>query len=183
MKINNSFKKIVINSFVVFGFISLTAIIILAGYLTYSLTLGNNPEINKAKNSDVRFVLNWCDLGDGKIEEVLKSFVSETGFNGDYHESYLIKISSLKDIELKNIQNSKKWYKGNDLPKILDDAISFATEFNGETPWFISEENIKTSDCYIYPQSIECNGILPRGVQLIILKPKQKLVYYIGVSI
>jgi len=181
MKINNSIKKIVINCFAIFGFISLIAIIVLGGYLTYSLTLGNKTEIDKAKISDVRFVLNWCELGDGKIEKVLKSSVSATGFSGDYHDAYLIKIKSLNENELKNIQSNGKWFRGDNLPKILDDAISFATEFNGETPWFTNEKNIKTSDCYIYSNSIDCNGLSPRAVQLIILK--QKLVYYIGVSI
>ena len=55
--------------------------------------------------------------------------------------------------------------------------------FNEETPWFLEEKDIFNKDCFVYPWYIGTNGLKPSSVQIIIIKPKLKLIYYISVSI
>ncbi len=71
-KIYNLGKK----SLMIWGGISLIGIILIFGYLAYSTTIGNKTVENKATKSDVRFVLNWCGLGDDRIEKVTNSYES-----------------------------------------------------------------------------------------------------------
>lgn len=177
-----NFKILIRNTFTIFGVFSLSVFIILGIYILFFSNSSLNPQINKATISDVRFVLNWCELGDEKIDSVLKSYVSGRSFSGDHHDSYLIKIKNFDISELEKTETGK-WYRGDELPQILDDAVKFSNGFQYETPWFIKESEIRTSEIYIYPWSIYCSGINPSSVQLIILNPKKNLVYYISASI
>jgi hypothetical protein len=145
---------------------------------------GNETITDKATKEDVRFVLNWCELGDERIEKVLKSSVSPRAFTGDHLDAYSIKISHVDTSELKKNEDMRpgQWYRGDSLPKILDDAIEFIGRFQHEIPWFPKEKSIKTSDYYIYPWSIYCHGVTPSSAQIIIVKPKEKIVYYMSVE-
>jgi hypothetical protein len=133
----------------------------------------------------VRFVLNWCNLGDERIEKVLKSLESPVSFTGDYLDAYQIKISQIDIKELKTNDNFGlgQWYRGDSLPQLLNEAVSFISGFQHEITWFPLEDEIKTSNFYIYPWSISCHGVKPDAAKLIIIKPSDKIVYFIGVKI
>ncbi|HLF53207.1 hypothetical protein [Flavobacterium sp.] len=172
--------KIIRQLLTIWGGISLLGLILIGGYLGYSMTLANKNIEDKATKSDVRFVLNWCELGDERIEKVNKSYTSGRSFTGDHFDAYSIKISNVTIDELEKQNNSTgQWYRCDSLPKILNDAVSFAGSWQHETPWFPTEKKIRTKDFYVYPWSIYCNGISPSGVQLIFINPKEKTVYYI----
>jgi len=66
--------------------------------------------------------------------------------------------------------------------EILDDAVSLIGEWQYEIPWFPSEEKLRNDEFYVYPWSIYCHGVKPSSVQLIFLKPDEKMVYYISVK-
>lgn len=170
------------NIFAAIGLLSCGLIAIVLTFFAYSITWGNRDKIDEATNSDVRFVLNWCQLGDEKIEKVLRSYVSKSGFTGDHHDAYLIKIKGFKYDDLEKAQPGK-WYRGDQLPELLKEAVSFGMSFKQETPWFINESEILKDDCYVYPWFIGTDGLTPRSIQIIILKPKLSLVYYIDASI
>jgi len=169
----------------VWGAISLTGVIAMVGYLAYSKTLGNTNIENKASTSDVRFVLNWCGLGDQKIEKVINSFTSACSFTGDHHDAYAIKITNVTVDELINSSDNRagKWYRADNLPEILDDAVTFVCGWQNETLWFPAEESIRTQDFYVYPWSICFHGISPTAAQFIFINPSEKIIYYVSKKI
>ncbi|MGH9203640.1 MAG: hypothetical protein ACRD2A_20635 [Vicinamibacterales bacterium] len=52
------------------GAISLIGLIAVSAYVGYQFGPGNRVEIDAATAQDVRFVLNWCELADDRIERV-----------------------------------------------------------------------------------------------------------------
>ncbi|WP_396159309.1 hypothetical protein [Flavobacterium sp.] len=170
-------KRIGKNALAIWGGISLIGIILILGYLAYSMTIGNKTVENEATKSDVRFVLNWCGLGDQRIEKVTNSYETGRSFTGDYLDAYAIDISEVKQEELKN---KNGFYRLDSLPQVLNDAVKMASGWQHEIPWFPRLEDLKKEDVYVYPWSIYCNGITPNGAELIFVMPKDKKVYYIG---
>lgn len=168
----------------IWGGVSLIAVILVISYLVYMITIGNKPENDKATVSDIRFVLNWCELGDQRIEKVTNSYISAKSFTGDHIDAYSIKISRVDICELKQIKNGvSRWYRCDTVPSILNDAISSTCNWPGEIQWFPKIEQLKSKEYYVYPVSIYCNGLHPSGAQLIFLDPKEKIIYFISTSI
>ena len=166
----------------IWGGISLVGTIILIGYFLFLFTLGNKNIVNKATKSDVRYVLNWCNLGDQRIDKVIHSYQSARSFTGDHLDAYAIKITNITIDELSKVDRFgiDKWYRGDQLPQILDEAVTFAGDWQSEIPWFPKDSTIKTDKFYVYPWSIYCHGIRPSAIELIILKPDEKIVYFIS---
>jgi hypothetical protein len=168
---------------IIWGGISLAVLIVFVSYLAYALTLGNKASNDKATNSDVRFVLNWCELGDNRIEKVIKSYTSARSLTGDHLDAYSIKISHVDTSELSQIRNGvSRWYRCDTIPSILNDAISFTCNWPEEIQWFPKMEKLKSKEYYVYPVSIYCNGLHPSGAQLIFLNPNEKVIYFISTS-
>jgi cytoskeletal protein RodZ len=61
----------------------------------------NTSSSARASKEDVRFVLNWCRLGDDRIEEVVHSYESARSFTGDHLDAHAIRISRVTTDELK----------------------------------------------------------------------------------
>ena len=172
----NKIYRIGKNALAIWGGISLFGIILIISYLGYSNSIGNKTVENKATTSDVRFVLNWCKLGDERIEKVLNSYESGRSFTGDYLDAYAIEISNVAENEL----NNKGWYRLDDLPKVLNDAVELANGWQYRIPWFPKMDELNPKSVYVYPWSIYCNGTDPTGTQLIFVVPNDKMVYYLG---
>lgn len=170
-------KRIGKNILAIWGGISLIGIILFLGYLAYSMIIGNKTVENEATKSDVRFVLNWCGLGDQRIEKVTNSYESGRSFTGDYLDAYGIEISN---VTLDELKNKNGFYRLDSLPQVLNDAVKMTNGWQYEIPWFPKLEELKQEDVYVYPWSIYCNGITPSGAELIFVIPKDKKVYYIG---
>ncbi len=58
----------------IWGGISLLGVFIFAGSVAYQVYFRNKSDV--ATSRDVRFVLNWCRLGDERIEKILDSYES-----------------------------------------------------------------------------------------------------------
>ena len=114
---NNKLLKIGSQILLIWGGVSLISVLLLIGYLGYSITLGNTNSENSASKSDVRFVLNWSELGDERIEKVIKSYESARWFTGDHLDAYAIKITDISISELSSTQ-AGKWYQVDSLPEI-----------------------------------------------------------------
>jgi hypothetical protein len=71
-----------------------------------------------------------------------------------------------------------RWYRGDQLPKVLDDAVSLAGGRN--FPWFPSTTELKSAAFYVYPWSIYCHGVQPTGAELIFVRTRDKMVFYFG---
>ncbi|MFY8189130.1 MAG: hypothetical protein ACOVLC_14400 [Flavobacterium sp.] len=173
----NKTKRIAKNALALWGAISLIGITLILGYLAYSMTIGNKTIENEATKSDVRFVLNWCGLGDQRIEKVAHSYKSGQSFTGDYFDAYAIDINKVSHEELKN---EKGFYRLDSLPQVLNDAIKMVSDWQHKIPWLPKFEKLKKEEVYVYPWSIFCSGINPSGAKLIFVVPKDKKVYYIG---
>ena len=93
-------------------------------------------------------------------------------------------ISEISIIELTKADSSssEKWYRGNQLPQILNDEISLADSWQYKVSWFPIRARIKTSDLYVYLWSINYHGLTPNSAEIIIVEPKKKIIYYISVS-
>lgn len=141
------------------------------------MTIENKTVENEVTKSDVRFVLNWCGLGDHRIKRLSNSYQSGRSFTGDYLDAYSIDISEVTKEEL---QSKNGFYRLDSLPQVLNDAVIMASGWRHEIPWFPRLKVLKKEDVYVYPWSINCNGITPTAAELIFVMPKDKKVYYIG---
>lgn len=181
-------KKLIVISkkiLVVLGALSLSGGIILGGFVAYQLIFSNQAKTDSASPRDVRFVLNWCNLGGKKIDKVVNSYVSARSFTGDHLDAYAFKVESISVDEL--IQNDKtpggRWYRGDQLPKVLDDAVSMVGNLGGgEVLWFPKEVELRSCDVYIYLWSIYYHNIKPTAVNIIFVRPKDKMVFFFGLK-
>ncbi len=182
MNLKEKIFKISRQLLTIWGGISLLGVIAIGSYMFYSMTLGNTNVEGKATKSDVRFVLNWCGLGDERIETVLKSYTSARSLTGDHLDAYAIKITNVTVDELTLNSNDRPghWYRMDSLPTVLDEAVSFIGGWQHETPWFPTEDSLRTKDFYVYPWSIYCHGVTPSAAELIFINPTTKMVYYVG---
>jgi hypothetical protein len=167
----------------IWGAISLVVLLAIGSYLLYSMTLGNTNAVDKATRSDVRFVLNGCGLGEERIDEVVKSYISARSFTGDHLDAYAIKITRVTVDELAmNHTGTGRWYRMDSLPVVLDAAVTLACGWQNETPWFPAEDRLRTKDMYVYPVSIYCHGVTPAATALTFIDPQKKMVYYVSVK-
>jgi len=154
----------------------------IGGFFAYQLGPGIINKIGPASKKDVRFVLNWCDLGDERIEKVIYSYVSSRSYTGDHLDAYAIQIShvSIAELKAKKEDFHKRWYRGDEISGVLDDAVDFLTEWlnSSEIPWFPSEEELRSDGYFVYPWSIYYHGVRPTAAQLIFVRPSDKMIFY-----
>ena len=116
-----------------------------------------------------------------------KSFtadVSARSFTGDHLDAYAIRITHVDAAELVSMGDDfgGRWYRGDDLPKILDDAVAFVGRWvdGDETSWFPSEEELREPEFYAYPWSVYFHGVTPTAAELIFVRPSDNMIFYIG---
>jgi len=165
----------------VWGGLSLIGTVAIVGMIAYGIGVGNRTKIDKASPQDVRFVLNWCNLGDNRIEKVLHSHVSARSlFTGDHLDAYAIKITdvTIEELTTNSDKLRQRWYRGDQLPKVLDDAVSFVGGWLHEIDWFPTEAELRSDEIYVYPWSIYCHGVIPSAAKIIFVRPKDKMVFF-----
>ncbi len=166
----------------IWGALSLAGVIVIALIAAFHLGPGSRSKKDSASPHDVRFVLNWCELGDKRTEKVIHSHVSSRSFTGDHLDAYAIKISHVELAELtKETDDFRgRWYRGDQLPKVLDDAVGFVGGWLHALPWFPSEAELRSSEFYVYPWSIHCYGVRPSAAELIFIRPSDRMIFYFG---
>ena len=171
----------------IWGGVSLMGALILGGIFAYSIGAGNKDKIGEVSRDDARFVLNWCGLGDERIEEVLHSFESSRNITGDHIDAYAIKITHVDISELEEDSQSRVdvWYRCDELDGVLKEAVEFSVGWanDPDRPWFPSLEDIQTKNYYIYSWSIDLHGIRPDACKLIFIHPKTLMVYYVSCAV
>jgi hypothetical protein len=179
-RILSSLRKFLI----IWGAFSLVAIVGLGAFVAYQLTFGNKSQTNTASAQDVWFILNWCELGEGRIEKVVHSYTSSRSFTGDHMDAHEIKISHLEIPELaaRDLDRTDRWYRGDQLPPVVDDAIAFVGAWDGSDriPWFPKESELRSANIYVFPVSICTHGVRPTAVELIFVRPSDNTVFYFG---
>jgi hypothetical protein len=168
----------------IWGGLSLLLVIGIVGFVVFQFGVGNRDKIDSASVHDVRFILNWCELGESRIESVLHSYVSPRSLTGDHLDAYAIKISRLEIGELTPTSDHTRgrWYRGDQLPPLLNDAVGFVSAWLGrnEISWFPTEAELRSAEFYIYPWTIYAHGLTPTAVELIFVRPSDKMVFYFG---
>ncbi len=166
------------------GAISLVVAIAIVSFVAYSVGPGNRSRIDSASPQDVAFVLNWCGLGAERTEKVVNSYVSGRSLTGDHLDAYAIKIKnvSIEELTARKKEFDDGWYRGDQLPEVLDDAVAFVGPWlvSGEIPWFPTEKALRSSDFYVYSWSIVFHGLRPSAAELIFVRPSDKMVFYFG---
>ena len=127
-------------------------------------------------------MLNWCNLGDEKIEKVVHSYISSRFFTGDHLDAHAIRISKIDLSELKEDGYGDGWFRGDQLPEVLSKGMKFVDSWlpSEKIPWFLDEKEIRSSEVFIYPWSIYFHGTCPTAAEIIFVRPKDKLVYFFG---
>lgn len=164
----------------IWGFVSLTGCLVFGSILAWRLGPGNIDRNDTASPSDVRFVLNWCNLGDHRIQKVINSHVS-AGSLCEHLEAYSMQIGHIYIWELIAPRDGfDKWYRGDQVSGVLSDAITFIGSWipNQSVPWFPTEKEIRSEKYYIYPHSIYCYGVMPAAAELIFVRPSDNMVFY-----
>ncbi|HTK31022.1 MAG TPA: hypothetical protein VL332_03590 [Candidatus Saccharimonadaceae bacterium] len=156
---------------------TVVAVILVAAY-------SNGRIRTDASKRDVRFVLNWCELGDDRIVEVVHSYATPRAFTGDHLEAYAIRISHVDVSELTVTPDStrRRWFRGDQLPSIVRDALDTMRSDVGHDPiaWFPTVDELGSASVYVYPWSIVTHGVTPSEVDLIFVRPRDKMVFYYG---
>ncbi|HUW59918.1 MAG TPA: hypothetical protein VMZ06_02840 [Candidatus Bathyarchaeia archaeon] len=171
----------------IWGGLTLACVVVLAALTAYRMNVGGflRDKTDQATADDVRFVLNWCELGVWRIESVVHSHVSPRSLTGDYTDAYAIKISQVTPEELLlagGTFSTHYWYRGDQLPKMIDDAIPLVV---GSVKcdnlyWFPPETELRSSEIYVYPWTIGYHGIEVRSAELIFTRPADKMVFFFG---
>lgn len=163
------------------GGLSFLGAFVLAGFLVYQWGPGNRAKIDSASASDIRFVLNWCSLGDERIEKVIHSYMSPRSLAGDHLDVYAIKVAHLNAAELTADTDSRsRWHRGDQLPQIVDDAVSFAGTWRGvdEAAWFPREAELISGEVYGYLVSIYYHGTAPWAADIVFARPRDRMIFF-----
>jgi hypothetical protein len=163
--------------FIIWGVFSFFGVLIIGGLFAYQFTIGNRDKINTASTKDVRFIFNWSNLGEDRIEKVINSHISSRSFTGDHVDAYAIRVKHISIEEL-TAKKDHQWYRADQLPKVPGDAVSFVGPWLHEIPWFLGEAELRSSEIYVYLCSIHYYGINPSAAEIIFVRPKDKMVFF-----
>ena len=166
--------------FIIWGLLSFAATALFVGFVMFKLGPGNQDTTKTASKSDVRFVLNWCNLGDNRIEEVVHSYRSSRSFTGDHLDADAIRISHVDATELTKDDFGSGWVRCDQADGVLKDAIEFVegSLHEDSISWFPKADELNSSEMYVYSWSIYCHGTRPAAVKLIFVRPRDKMVFY-----
>jgi len=164
------------------GIVCLLGVICTLAFIVYSIGPGNSDKHGEATKKDVRFVLNWCELGDERIEKVVNSFVSARSFTGDYVEAYAIQISGVSSDELVSYQPRRSWVRCDLATGLHQDAIEYVKMWIGTNglEWFPSRQLIESDEFFVYIWSIYYHRTTATGAEVILIHPKSNMIYYLG---
>jgi len=170
---------------IIWGAFSFVVTIGIFALFVYQTSFGNRTKENTLSTKDVRFVLGRCGLEQKQVESIIHSYVSSRSFSGDHLDAYAIKISNVVDAELQPLANARslKWYRGDSLPELLNEAIKSVSTSRQEIPWFPTEAELRTSDFYVYPWMIRYSGLDPSAATLIFVRPSDRILFYFDFKI
>jgi hypothetical protein len=161
------------------GILCAGIVLVLAIAIAYQFGPGKSSS-KTASSHDVGYIMNWCQLGDDRIEEVLHSYISTSSFSGDHIETHAIKITEINLDELEQNEKGMSWFRGDEATGVVGDALEFVKQWipSDDIPWFIPEEELRTPAVYVYPRTIFYHGTTPTAVKLIFVRPEDKTVFY-----
>ncbi len=181
-------KKILIIAkwfLLIWGGLSFLGLLIFGGIIAYQFGPGNKDRVGFASKKDIQFILIRGGLGAQKVEKIVKSYASSRSFTGDHLDAFAFKINNVSVAELINEKKDKydiHWHRGDQLPEIIDNALSFlsASFSTKEIQWFPTESELRSDGFFCCVDTIYYSRERPIGASLIFVRPSDKMVFYIS---
>ncbi len=176
--------KYVKNILALVGGAALVFIAIATVSALYYYQWDNVPRHNVKDKQDVRFVLNWSNLGEDRIKSVKHSYTSERSLTGDHIDAYAIEITGVSIDELEN-QKYIKWMRGDKAEGIFKEAVVLASGFIDldKLAWFPSKEVLLSKKIYMNSWAIMLHGVHVTQAKLIFAVPSENMIYYVSVKV
>jgi hypothetical protein len=75
---------------------------------------------------------------------------------------------------------NEHWFRGDQLPPVLDAALKLVTEWHNEIPWFPTGAELESSDVHVYPMDFYCccGSVEPTMARLVFVRMTDKMVFY-----
>ena len=167
----------------IWGGISFAATVGLAVYLPFWVKGLTHDKIDSASPQNVRYVLAECHLGGKQIERVVHSHIGAKGpLNGGYIDAFAIKISQVDEVDFvpKKENPNEHWYRGDQLPPVLDAAVKLVAQWHNEFPWLPSETELRSSDVHVYPVDFYgcCGSVEPTMATLVFVRKADNMMFY-----
>ncbi|MDR2462411.1 MAG: hypothetical protein LBD30_01370, partial [Verrucomicrobiales bacterium] len=136
---------------------ALATILVLSVVIGFLMEETASSKVNAAKPKDVQHVLNWASLTGCKIKEVSHNYQSVPHFpTGDHLTAYAIKVDGLAGMDLPASNNQfRKWYRGDQLPPNLQEALKLIDGCHHEIPCFPNHAELASEKCYFFPRRLE----------------------------
>jgi cbb3-type cytochrome oxidase subunit 3 len=168
----------------IWGVLSFIAALLIGGFFAYLFGPGNRTKVNYAKKKDVQFILNDYGIKNQQIEKVIYSYRSSRSITGDYLNAYAITIANSNSGGLFSASGDfkeKKWYRGDQLPKIPADAVSFIGSWDNinKIPWFPKEAELRSNDVFIKIGMVFYFRNTTTATEIVFVKPSDRMIYYI----
>jgi hypothetical protein len=172
--------------FAVWGVISFLVVLIISGSIIWMAGPGNREKVDKVTKKDVGYILNWSGLGADRITDVIHSYKSSRSMTGDHFDAYAIKIVPIPETELNNTYDQfQRWYRGDQLPRLLVDAIEFSFNFPEikSLKWLPSKDEIKSKRYCIQVWGAYYSGDGISETRLIIYCPEESVIYFVSAKV
>jgi hypothetical protein len=101
---------------------------------------------------DPRYVLDACHFSGKQVDQVLHSHIGSRGLlNGGYIDALAFRISDVAEADFTPTSETpnEHWFRGDQLPSVLDAAVRLVTEWHSEIPWFPTGAELKSSDVHV----------------------------------
>jgi hypothetical protein len=129
---------------------------------------------------EAKVVLRSCPLGEERFESVVHRYASPRGFPNDHLDALAIRTSPFAKDELTLDGSGTRWQRCDQLTGAMADALQFVGEWRGagETDWFPTLSQLKTSEFFAYPDRIVYHGDLVTAVTIVFVRPADGMVFY-----
>ncbi len=177
-------KRIIVilkRGLMIWGAVSLIGIIIFYVTLTYQMSARKTGTV-KSDDQDVRFVFESFGISQDQPIKLEPSDNASGSWSGDYMKVFAVKLAHIEESEL--IQKLDV-IRGDKLTPIIRNCVEFVTSFTDqdELRWFPTSKQIFSDTYYVYPVRTVLHGTLPDSVQVIVIRPSDKMVFFAGVKI
>jgi hypothetical protein len=157
--------------------------IALSIYFANWFRMPNLDKNDSASPKDVRYTLDACRLGNKQIEKVVHSHTTSHGIiNAGSIDAFAVKISQIDDTDFvpKKDHPNEHWYRGDQLPRVLDAAVRLVDQWHDQIPWLPSGTELRSSDVHVYPVGINCccGSIEPTAATLVFIRKTDRMMFY-----
>lgn len=167
----------------IWGGVSFAATIAVGVYIVFWIGVPTHDKIDSASPHDVRHVLDGCHFSSKQIERVVHSHTGSRGLlNGGYIDAFAIKISHVDEADFisKPDAPNEHWFRGDQLPTVLDAAVKLVAEWHHEFPWFPTGTELRSPDVYVYPMEFYCccGNVDPASATLVFVRKTDNMMFY-----